>query len=166
MYIRSLHCGGWPAVSRRDSGNKDRVRGPHMRVLMYVHFYSLGTLHNPIGAVASWCYTYTSTSCTHRVYAGCLVYYMIACHGWSLTPVGLGFVHLFVANLSPAFLSAGVHFCEEGRDVVRGWCTTCVFRFAFTVTFTTTSPVSHVSDLMTRKRLRCQWEQHQGIRQS
>ena len=49
MYIRDFQCGGWPAVPRRDSGNKDRVRGSLMRVLMYVYFYSLGTLHKPMG---------------------------------------------------------------------------------------------------------------------
>ena len=80
-----FQCGSWPAVSRRDSGNKDRVWGSLMRVLMYVHFYSLGTLHNPIGAVAPWYYTYTSTLRIHRVYARCLVYYIISMDGLSLT---------------------------------------------------------------------------------
>ena len=99
MYIWGFQCGGWPAVPRQDSGNKVRVRGSLMRVFMYVHFYSIGTLHNPIGAVAPWCYTYTSTSRTHRVYAGCLVYYIIGMDG--LSPIGLGLVHLCVTNLSP-----------------------------------------------------------------
>ena len=56
----------WPGgarVTRTGSGGQVR--------LCSVCFHSLGTLHSPIGAVAPWCYTYTTTART----IGCMGVY-------------------------------------------------------------------------------------------
>ena len=64
-------CPGGTRVTRTGSG------GQLCMCFCMFHIHSLGTLHNPIGAVALWCYIYTATSHIHRMYAGCLEYYTL-----------------------------------------------------------------------------------------
>ena len=96
--------------------------GSFMYVLMYVHFHSLGTLHNPIGAVAPWGYTHTSTSRIHRMYAECLVYYTYGGALIGRTCLGI----ILDTNLS-RFLRTGRHSARRGE--MSWWCTTCVFSY-------------------------------------
>ena len=74
----------------------------------------------------------THSSCVCRVFGVLYNWY-----GWSLSPVGLGLVHLCVSNLPPIskcrfILLRGGERCRA--RVVHDMC----FRSAFTVTFTTT----------------------------
>ena len=119
----SFQFGGWPAVSRRDSGNKDRVRGSSMSVLCMFHIHSLGTLHNPIGAVAPWCYIYTATSRIHRMYAGCLEYYTLIRKELF---TGRTYLSIIMATNIPRFLRAGRQ-SSSGRGEMLRACTTYIF---------------------------------------
>ena len=84
--------------------------------LCMVIIYSLGALHNPIGVVASWCYTHT-----HPQHTPSYVWRVFGCvFGFGRWPLHL------CDNDDISYSKSGYTLLRGGRDVVHGWCTTCV----------------------------------------
>ena len=118
MCTRSLRCGGCARRVPAGLGFKDPGSGAtyvcsYVCLCMFI-IHSLGTLHSPIGVVASWCYTHThphhTPSYVWRVFGcGCLTTNHLASCTWLVA----NFFSL-VLTISPT-LSAGCTFLRGGE---------------------------------------------------